>query len=131
MSRFVRVIIAVACGFAAFYATDRANSLQRQVVVKVTGFDQFEVSGRYRHTHRRVLTDAGPFRLPNDREFGSYDDRVAMRTALTTGCRYELLISHEPKDHQASAGNYRFIFRGNRELDVGRIDKVVRSVNCG
>jgi hypothetical protein len=98
--------------------------------VKVTGFDEFEVHGKCSHTHRRALTDAGPLRFPNDNEWGSYDDRMAMCAQLKAGCRYALMVSREPNDRQASLGNYNFIFRGNRELHVGRIDKVVRMIDC-
>jgi hypothetical protein len=99
-------------------------------VVKVSGFDEFEVHGKHSHTHRRALTDLGPLRFPSDYEWGFYDNRVVMRNQLKAGCRYQVMVSHEPKEHKASLGNYNFIFRGNRELDVGRIDKVVSLVDC-
>jgi hypothetical protein len=99
--------------------------------VTVTGFNEFEVQGKYGHTHRIALTSLGSLRFPSDYEWGFYDDRVSMRGKLQAGCIYELLVSHEPYDRKTSLGNYSFVFRGNRELDVGRIDKVVRLVGCG
>jgi hypothetical protein len=98
--------------------------------ITINGFDDVEVGGKYSHIHRRALTDFGPLRFPNDNEWGSYDDRAAMRKQLKAGCRYQLMVSHEAKDHQTALGRYTFTLRANRTLDVGRIDKVVRLIGC-
>ncbi len=114
-------------GLVLYLAYVDIMSVTRPVTVKVNNFDQVKY-GRY--TIHRVITNIGPLRLPYKNDWGRHDNHITLRAALSVGCQYQILISHEPKDREFSVGNYRFIWRGHRSLDLGRIDKVIRALEC-
>jgi hypothetical protein len=125
-----RIVATLVLGFFVWLMFKEIFPSTRSQIIRVNDFDQIEVRGKYDYIHRLVLTDKGPLRLPHANEWGRHETYETVLSQLRKGCEYEVMISHEPKDHEASAGNYRFVLRGNRELDVGRIDSVVRSINC-
>jgi hypothetical protein len=127
----VRVMIGTVsiAAFAAIVLTQATS--RREADIVVTSFDQVKIWGRSGNfVRQRVYTDQGLFSLPRDRELGWNDEPVAMKNKLVPGCRYTVLLSHEPKNLSTEAFGIRWVWKGTTEIDQGTISRVLSTKGC-